>query len=148
MLSITLLIMFQETVFICTHQPTTSNWKKIRIGLTEFNWKRRVSGIGDQVPEQPCEPFVTKFSMKFNNESFFFCRKGAAFLRLGLKLWFAHRSLQLFPHLINPEFLWTAFQFPSRPKSHLRIRSTDLSSTRSCYLWLLKKTNSLSMRNH
>jgi len=34
------------------------------------------------------------------------------FFRLGLK-WFAHLSLQLLPHLINPQFFCTEFQFPS-----------------------------------
>jgi len=38
--------------------------------------------------------------------------ENAPFLRLGLR-WFAQRSLQLLPHLNNPEFLCTEFQFPS-----------------------------------
>lgn len=47
------------------------------------------------------------WTMRFSSSE-----ENAPFLRLGRK-WLAHLSLQLFPHLISPEFLWTAFQFPS-----------------------------------
>lgn len=56
-------------------------------------------------------PFVAELSVKVYDDPLLIGEK-VPFLRLGLK-WLAHLSLQLFPHLINPQFFCTAFQFPS-----------------------------------